>query len=766
MDNKNLVYFQQWIPAGQQMDKYSSNPWMLLSKNADIFSSSNSYKATAWSTPDSQASWVVDTDDKGRFILYANWDVVDTSTNPATTIVNVVTHFSDVAFPVNYVWHSRSTGSYTTATFWTPKKLIVKYDWDDPQEIVVFSDRMKYVYSYYNFNKAKYVDVQGSNCNAYTNSSWDIVIDTMTNKDFWVRFNIDAVGFYNTTFKVDYWTAWTWTLDMTRAVLEQPYLYYDKKTDSMQFLNLINSRNLTYTQPSPRNVDDQIPIETPVFHQTWLSSNQRVIELRFKITTDSTVNSSNPRWWTIMVFEHISHHEYYGYLPLDESRTIKDIWEYYFVSWDTFPSLYYFSSTWEERDIATTPYVIEQNVPVYNFEQYMWYEIDPAMTCVDCVVFDEKVYLICNKDWNWYIFPCDLSWGKGTPYIAYWVEFKSAIVLNYLIYLVWENRWVSSLFAYSWTELVHIIEGNKKIWQTVPYSDHIDTTEQYKFNGMIADWRWVLVLGTNDNRIFAYWQTWWGRWGSFIHDLGSSKTLKEIRTIWKDLYVKYTENNVVKTIKYQNDVSVKNYNTNYEIVYPVTIGSHLIEKEVYDLTCSYILPSSNCKLEFYVAANQYTYWTFTGTKNITLDPTKQYKANFLWGNYYFEFIEKDWNYDYTFRLVWDMPYQFTWDDELVQPYYDRSWGTPVLIDDIEDRFFLATGDTWLFDITWLHHFRKLGEITSEWYEEKEYRFVNINTRLQCPRTHSLQLMVRWTGTANYTPEVFGVNLVANQRSRW
>ena len=46
MAEKDLVYNQQWIPAGHQMDKYSANPWCLFSKNVDIFSSSNSYKAT------------------------------------------------------------------------------------------------------------------------------------------------------------------------------------------------------------------------------------------------------------------------------------------------------------------------------------------------------------------------------------------------------------------------------------------------------------------------------------------------------------------------------------------------------------------------------------------------------------------------------------------------------------------------------------------------------------------------------------------------
>ena len=47
----NLNYYSAWLPAGQQTDRYSSQPWCLRSKNLDIFSSSKSVKATAWSNP-------------------------------------------------------------------------------------------------------------------------------------------------------------------------------------------------------------------------------------------------------------------------------------------------------------------------------------------------------------------------------------------------------------------------------------------------------------------------------------------------------------------------------------------------------------------------------------------------------------------------------------------------------------------------------------------------------------------------------------------
>ena len=42
----NLNFYSAWLPAGQQTDRYSSQPWCLRSKNLDIFSSSKSVKAT------------------------------------------------------------------------------------------------------------------------------------------------------------------------------------------------------------------------------------------------------------------------------------------------------------------------------------------------------------------------------------------------------------------------------------------------------------------------------------------------------------------------------------------------------------------------------------------------------------------------------------------------------------------------------------------------------------------------------------------------
>ena len=67
-DNNSLVFYQQWAVAWLQMDKYSTNPWCVDSKNLDIFSDSQSVKGTAWSAATAIPPVdYIDVDEKGRF---------------------------------------------------------------------------------------------------------------------------------------------------------------------------------------------------------------------------------------------------------------------------------------------------------------------------------------------------------------------------------------------------------------------------------------------------------------------------------------------------------------------------------------------------------------------------------------------------------------------------------------------------------------------------------------------------------------------------
>ena len=371
------------------------------------------------------------------------------------------------------------------------------------------------------------------------------------------------------------------------------------------------------------------------------------------------------------------------------------------------------------------------------------------MDVVWMIVWNEQVYMIGNMDWNWYIFPCDLSWGRWTPYIAYWCTFTGVTNIDYLMYLVGTDRGISQLRAYNWQELVTVIGGNKE----ASYNDIIDIEEQYKFDWKIKEYRWNLILSTSDNRIFEYGQTYGGKGWTFIHQI--PWTIIDLKTEWNDLKVEYSVTSGWATTKYlttyQDDTPIKNYNTEWMAEYPIQIWNHLLEKEESDLYASYILPSSNCSLEFWGCANHYYYWTFK-VPHATVTPEVwtlwdiQWIANPIgFSTDRLEFVERNWDY-LTFRLVWDFPIMSG----------NETWKI----------FYLAKFQSVEISYSEVNHYRKIWEITTDKFTEWEFRFTNINNKLELPKSHSLQIMVRGKGTANYTPELFALDLVANQRDRW
>lgn len=115
-------------------------------------------------------------------------------------------------------------------------------------------------------------------------------------------------------------------------------------------------------------------------------------------------------------------------------------------------------------------------------------------------------------------------------------------------------------------------------------------------------------------------------------------------------------------------------------------------------------------------------------------------------NYHFEFVEKNWDY-LTFKLVWDLPAM-------------TGQETMRLTE------FITMLDPHYISYTEFNHFRKIWEITTTEYQEWEFRFHNLNNKLELPKSHSLQIMVRGKGNQTYTPELFALDLVANQRERW
>jgi len=748
IDNLNIM--TSWIPAWQQTDKYSSQPWCLRSKNLDIFSSSKSVKWTAWTTPTQSGADVIY--DDGVLCLKTDGKVYEND----TLLVDPSTWF--VAYDVCYDWWRY--GTYTPAERWTPTAMSVKYVWDNREAFTIFTETSSYTY-----NKKPYI-VPKTIALEHLKYDWDDPttffangymlhkIDTSTrNCRIAVTLNTWQMGKFKIAFYAENGSSDTNHIYLYSISKRVPHYYYNAQTDSMTTA----LKNIGYTYYNDWDID--IYTQPYLFDLDSFPSVSLTYQFDFRLQqpegdpTPSTWTWNgdlymNILWWDGNVNNmtvngttyYGDYYDYYTYLP-NRPRTLKETWEYQRMKGATFQPIY--KRNWEWI-LSKWNYLTR-----YDYVQDMWWENDSSMDVIDMIVWNENVQMIGNQDWNGYIIPCYLTWWKGTPYIAYWCTFKGAMNIDYLLYLVGEDRGVSQLRVFNGQELAPLIWWNRKDGE-----DFIDTDEQYKFNGMMVEYKWNLILATEDNRIFEYWQTYGGKGGSFILDV--PWTITWIKVQWDDLIVFYSITETVwwvettyhYTTTYQDAETKKNF-LDREAEYPIAIGNHLLEKEESDLFVSYKIPNKSCSLEFRWNANHYTFWTFKVENPWSMDYiTNHFKINGTNGDYYLEYVENHWD-EYTFKLVGDLPEQTNSTSKTLL-YYDEEW---------------ELWNTWATYESY-HHFRYIGEITADGYKEGEYRFHNLNNLLDLPKSHTLQIKVIGKWNNKGTPELFTVDLVANQRNRW
>ena len=684
----NLNYYSSWLPAWQQTDKYTSQPWCLKSKNLDIFSSSKSVKATAWSEPSAVAGDIIKQD--GKLILKTDWKVYDISSWTETFVVD-----PSANFPVHKVSYTWKEGTYADAQWGTPQDLMAKYEWDTLKSFTVFTDRAAYTYSDIKFIPNKSITTSGDLVYQDVTTSWyeykrPWTYNVSTDPSY-IYINIENAPFASMPLEIHVQES---GYNESQIALDQVLVkwyryYYDGETDSMIPTGDISA---DYELPFSWNISDGITLDIPMS-----PANSATVRLKLTYTPKPWETSHNRKnwsifvnmnWWSesthklpisVWVYSDWDYNSYYSYLPIRD-RKFQDVWEYFWTKWSGFQIL----NTWEWTWVS----VQGENKTRYDFVQYMWWANDPNMDVIWMISWNESIYMIGNMNWNWYIFPCDLTWTRWTPFIAYGCTFKWATNIDYLLYLVWEDRGISQLWVYNGQELVPLLWWNLESWVV----DYINSDEQYNFDWKMVEYRGNLVLATTDGRIFEYWQTYWGKWGAFIHDLKprdhDSLTITWLKTKGNDLLVQYTTVDTVEWIQvttdwaitYCDDVVVgRIYNNEWEAVYPIVLGNHLLEKEESDLYASYILPDWDTHLEFWGCANHYHFWTFKTSQYLLVeDPTWNHRFGIkgTQGDYYLEFVERvqspDWLDWYTFRLVWSLPLMAAGTTNTVV-YLDDDW---------------------------------------------------------------------------------------------
>jgi len=792
IDNLNVM--TSWLPAGQQTDQYSTKPWCLRSKNLDIFSSSKSAKGTAWSEETQE----------GSGILYDDGVLSLTSDGK---VYQYWILFRDVVawFPVYNVSYDWRDWTYNSAQRWNTKWMTVQYENWSWRAFTVFSDRATYTYNKVPYTIDTTINFSDSlkrdpawpgeywSWGDHPLHQWYMLNTTSASVQYCeveLVFNTNHIGNKYLTIYADEESPSNCECDifLQRVGRRICKYYYDAQTDSMiPYIDRI--------EYSPTYTSEDFDIYQGIVYPLWIVwpaptswSEHVTLQFRFKQREGSTsykrtgwVLNIWVLWWPEKwYFQKLcldptdrsdfvwgDHNEYYTYEPLNRN-TLKTVWEYKWRKWSTIQTLY-------KRDWQWVLNENRQHVMQWDLQQYMAWENPTTMDVIDMISWNEKIYMIGNMDGNGYIIPCELTGWKGTPYIAYGCTFKGATNIDYLMYLVGEDRGISQLWCYNTQELVPLIWGDKKkveidsLTHEKADNDFIDTNEQYRFNWKMVEYRGDLVLATEDNRLFRYGQTAGGKGWSFIFDIPWEIT--DLRTENDNLIVSYevtrtetdeNEQEVEVTYKYnrtyQDDIADKNYLTEREAVYPIVLWNHLLEKEESDLYTSYILPSKDCKLEFWGAGNHYHYRTFKVwnvvpwswvSPSVALNLLRTWKlqiAGTTWA-YNLEYVEDD-GTRFTYRLVGDLPQQT--ENSIKQL-------TKATTNHNDDPFYTFTE---------FHHFRKIGEITADGYTEGEYRFHNLNNKLELPKTHSLQIMVKGTWTAEASPELFTVDLIANQRERW
>ena len=731
----NLNYYSAWLPAGQQTDRYSSQPWCLRSKNLDIFSSSKSVKATAFSTPTQADSDIIA--EEWWLVLKTDWKVYERNNWVDTLVVD-----PSINYPVSQISYNWKNWTYEDSQRWTPQSMSVATAWNEWKSFVVFTDRSSFLYSKTVLTPKKTVTTNAWFTYEWVDSTYWYKYSRPWGNTWWPRtykITIDSPKRAKMPLKIKWENGSGSRLKLylqTISVTYIPKYYYDLAADDIA-PESVTTHNLTWTW----NLEDWLYFDIDLVPNSTFEINMTLGSMRQWDGSDlwwyfyADFNGW-PEEWHYMKIDNVEsdwdYNNYYSYLPIRD-RNLDEIWVYwysqsYWMKWDTYQYLYKWVSSFVEWKTWTEI--------IYDFVTDMGWANDPNMEVIWLTIWNEQVYMIWNLNGDWYVIPCDLTWWVWTPYIAYWCTFKWVTNIDYLMYLVWDDRGISQLWVFNQQELVSLVWGN----QEKDSKNLIKNEEQYKFDWKIVEYRGNLILSTEDNRLFEYGQTYGGKWGTFIHEIDGE--IKELKAKGNDLIVKYSNNNIDYTITYQDDTPIKNYNIEWMAEYPIVIWNHLLEKEESDLFVSYILPSADCSLEFWGMANHYHFRTFTSEDDYTFDSELSYKLKWATWDYELKYIETNGN-QYTFRLVGDLPIQTTNDMKIT----DTEW--------VE-----------LINYSEYNHFRKIWTIETDKYCEWEFRFHNLNNKLELPKSHSLQIMVKGKGNQNYTPELFALDLVANQRERW
>lgn len=710
---KPLTFYQQGAVAGMQQDQYSQAPWFVDSKNLDIFSSSQSVRATAWSEPELVDSNIVDVDHRGRFELHKNGKVRDRETSAYITDHDKFDQRKNKCRVPN-TWQTFDLD------FGEPKKLLVKYIKDEWSLITVITDRLIYNY-YHDFYYSEMGVAKVENATAEIKNG-DVVVKPLPWKTtFSVNILIKSNIFWAGFLRILWWPSGKTTIKSIKK--SKITLIYNEQTktfseDVVEFENIpiTDTNNLT----SERYADIHDIFSNFYWNWWW------AFQLEF--------NTNGGKNEEITIFEAVK--ESFEYLYPKTNRVIKKAEENLYI---TDNNTYF--KYWYKKDRRRRQYMYD----LLRIEEF-FHEIDVKI--IDCLNGVEQSILIANREDDGILYFMNdwgigesAEWGIRSSYIYPGIEFLSFLKKDEFFYIIAKNRWIVGLYVRYAGKLKLLLSGENIKWETW---DSINKNEQFRFSGLMCLWREHLILGTDDNRIFAYGENKGNNALTEIFSRSDIKKITDLRINKDQLQITYLgQDDQYYLVGLQDDRILKNYQSDFSITFPKQIGSHLLEKEPKELEISYMLPNKNCSLEVWLNVNDYHFRTYELEGEVRLT-NGSYKIDGTDGEYQLKFIEK-WENKLTFVLEGELPHQT---EKKALKLIKLSWDWP---EEIVAKSF--------------DHFKYIGTIREEKFTHGKQRLVALTAEHNLPRARVLQVRVDWKTDWKSSPEIYSVHFTSEQIER-
>ena len=710
-DNNSLVFYQQWAVAWLQMDKYSTNPWCVDSKNLDIFSDTQSVKAMAWTDKEVITNDWVDIDPRERFYLASDGRVWDSQEEVWYTHAKFDTYANNINYD-DWQW-------YNKAQFWTPKKLMVAYSWDDWMTISVVTDRLVYnIYHYEILLNGRLSSSQNCKNDWNTSASYRVAI-TSTSAWHWCVSPEETVQFAVVRYKIEF--SWDTFNNVSTSVYSNWIKWNNTihdfditKSNYWEWEHLINED--IWTVEAWGKIEWETYLDNFFNEASWIQA----IESWFRI--DFSWTSTDAFYYVYFYMK-----ESWRYLyPKD--RNILEIEDEVYLEWldsTQYEQLYY--DPLESKDWNTYYDLITWNI--LDFPD--WYNIVAFARAFD------YQYIFVNKGDMWIVYyATDENLSAWERWFRFpWMQFVNAIMIWQYVYVIAEERGIRWLYVYyNW-------DMKKLVWADMRYTEWlnlIDWKEKYNFNWIMVNWRNNVVCATKDS-VFMRWRNkLWNNVWTFI--LNTEWEIVDIKTDrgYLDVYFTIWQTKYRKV--FQDDVNLRRYEPEFEVIYPIQIDSHMLEKEPLKLAVSYDIPNSSTSMDVYLSVNDYHFWSFLTDWTVEPEVWDKFKVSWLSWDYWLIFVEKNWNW-LTFTLDGNIPYQ--------------SANTKNLVS--EDT--LTT-----IAYTDFNHFKKIWTISKTSPQEKigKHTLLNISNGNDLPIVRKAQVKIVWKTDNHVSPLLYDVMFLSNK----